>query len=120
VPGLIGLTSMAGLTARLWAGQEAGEASNRWPFLVLVIAGLYGYQISTAFTADNILVAQSDAARLVFIFFGVGIARAWELLGLRGGGRLDLFATRGNRAGPPGGAGLEPAGATGPEPGAKP
>lgn len=42
------------------------------------------------------LVAQSDAATLVFIFFGVGIARAWELLGLGGGGLLDLLSTRGN------------------------
>ena len=30
----------------------------------------------------------------VYILFGIGIARAWELLGLEGGGPLDLLAGR--------------------------
>ena len=30
----------------------------------------------------------------VYILFGVGIARSWELLGLEGGGPLDLLARR--------------------------
>jgi hypothetical protein len=41
----------------------------------------------------------------VYILFGVGIARSWELLGLEGGGPLDLLArrlgTRQPRAGAP-------------------
>jgi len=53
------------------AGRALGEAEQ----LVAVPApgdpGLYGYQISTAFTAGSSLVARSDAATLVFIFFGV-------------------------------------------------
>jgi len=65
-------------------------------------------------------VAQSDAATLVFIFFGVGLARAWELLGLRGGGLLDLLATRGGGDRPPGGARAGPAEASRREPGAGP
>jgi hypothetical protein len=28
------------------------------------------------------------------VFFAVGIARSWELLGMRGGGFLDLLAGR--------------------------
>jgi len=93
VLGLIGLTSTAGLTIRLWRARRREKLSNRWPFLLLAITGLYGYQTSTAFTAGSSLVARSDAATLVFIFFGVGIARAREMLGLRGGGLLDLLAT---------------------------
>jgi hypothetical protein len=120
VLGLIGLTSTVALTIRLWRARRRERLSNRWPFLLLVITGLYGYQVSTAFTAGSSLVAQSDAATLVFIFFGVGIARAWELLGLGGGGLLDLLSTRGNhRAAPPGGAGPESTGTPGPEPEAK-
>ena len=30
----------------------------------------------------------------MFILFTIGIARSWELLGLRGGGLLDLLAAR--------------------------
>jgi hypothetical protein len=63
-------------------------------------------------------VAQSDAATLVFIFLGAGLAHAWELLDLGGGGQLDLPATRGRRA--TGGAGPGPTGTSGTEPGAKP
>jgi hypothetical protein len=112
--GLIGLTSTAGLTFRLWRARHREQLSNRWPFLLLVIIGLYGYQVSTAFTADSSEAAQSDAATLVFVFFGVGLARAWELLGLRGGGLLDLLTTTTGRAGPGDGAGHE---LTGPDSG---
>lgn len=93
VLGLIGLNSTTGLTIRLWRARARERLSTRWPFLLLVITGLYGYQVSTAFTAGGGLAAMDDAATLVFVFFGVGLARAWELLGLQGGGLLDLLAT---------------------------
>ena len=64
----MGLTSTAGLTSRLWRARGREELSNRWPFLLLVITGPYGYQTSTALTAGSSPVAQSDAATLVFIF----------------------------------------------------
>jgi hypothetical protein len=93
VLGLIVLTSTAGLTLRLWRAGHREKLSNRWPFRLLVIIGPYGYQVSMAFTAGSSEAAQSDAATLVFVFFGVGLARAWELPGLRGGGLLDLLTT---------------------------
>lgn len=98
VLGLIGLSSTTGLTIRLWRARARERLSTRWPFLLLVITGLYGYQVSTAFTAGGGLAAMDDAATLVFVFFGVGLARAWELLGLQGGGLLDLLATSVRRA----------------------
>jgi hypothetical protein len=98
VLGLIGLSSTAGLTVRLWQARHRESLSVRWPYLLLVIMGLYAYQVSTAFTATSSEKAQSDAATLVFVFFGVGLVRAWELLGLRGGGLFDLLATRARRA----------------------
>jgi hypothetical protein len=70
-----GLTSTAGLAIRLWRVRRE-KLNNGWPFLLPVITALSGYQISTAFTASSSPAAQSDAAALVFIFFGVGIARA--------------------------------------------
>ena len=98
VLGLIGLSSTAGLTIRLWQARRRESLSNRWPVLLLVIIGLYCYQLSTAFTAASSEKAQSDAATLVFVFFGVGLVRAWELLGLRGGALLDLLVVNVRRA----------------------
>jgi hypothetical protein len=95
--GLIGLTSTIGLAVQLWRARTTQILSKRWPFLLGVIAALYGYQISTAFTARAPQRAQSTAATLVFIFFGVGLVRAWELLGLRGGGLLNMLVIPGRR-----------------------
>ena len=36
----------------------------------------------------------TSTVTFVYILFGVGIARSWELLGLEGGGPLDLLARR--------------------------
>ncbi len=36
----------------------------------------------------------SASVTFVYILFSVGIARSWELLGLHGGGPLDLLAQR--------------------------
>ena len=84
-----------------------------------MITARYGYQTSTAFTVSS-PVAQPGAATLVFIFFGVGIARAWALFGLPGGGLLDLHTTRGSESGEPSGASAWLANAPGREPGARP
>ena len=110
------LASRAGVTARLWRARWRGKLSSRSPFLLLVITAFYGYSTSTAFTASSSLVGQSDPATLVFVFFGVGIARTWEPLGLRGGGLLDLLTTCGSGARQPGGASAGPAGAPGADP----
>lgn len=69
---------------------------------------------ATAFTSGSGLAAMSDAVTLVFVFFGVGLARAWELLGLQGGGLLDLLATSVRQAVT--GEGPEPEHADGPRP----
>jgi hypothetical protein len=107
VLGLIGLSSTAGLTLRLWQARRRENLSSRWPYLLLVIIGLYAYQVWTGFTATGGQEAQSDAATLVFVFFGVGLVRAWELLGLHGGGLLELLVTRVRRAEVRDGAGPE-------------
>jgi hypothetical protein len=36
----------------------------------------------------------TSTVTFVYILFGVGIARSWELLGVEGGGPLDLLARR--------------------------
>jgi hypothetical protein len=46
-----------------------------------------------SFVTRTTAQSHSQAAVFVFILFGVGIARSWELLGLRGGGLLDLLVS---------------------------
>ena len=113
--GLIGLTSTAALIFRLWRARSRERLSRRWPVLLCAIVVLYGFQTSTAFTARSPAAAQSAAATLVLVFFGVGIARSWELLGLRGGGLLDLLVSHARPA-----ARQEPVAGPGDSPGAEP
>ena len=120
VLGLIGLSSTVGLTLRLWRVRQQEKLSSRWPFLLVVITGLYCYQVSTAFTAPGSEQALSDAATLVFVFFGVGLVRAWELLGLRGGGLLDLLVVGVRQTVAKDGAGPDLGDSPGPGPAAGP
>ena len=57
----------------------------------------YVAQTVTSFTASD---PRGNGATFVLIFFAVGIARSWELLGLRGGGLLDFLVSRGESAVP--------------------
>ena len=93
VLGLLGLTSTAGLAIRLWRARARQKLSRRWPYLLLFIIAVYLGQIVAAITERSAASAQSAAGTLVLVFFAVGIARSWELLGLRGGGLMDLLVT---------------------------
>lgn len=93
--GLLGATSTVSLAFRLWrAGSGGRKFSRRWPIVLPAIAIMYGAQAVTAITADTAQAALRNGATFVMIFFAVGIARSWELLGLRGGGVLDLLVGR--------------------------
>ena len=91
VLGLLGLTSTVGLAVRLWRARAQEKVSRRWPYLLLFIIAVYAGQTVAAITARSAASAQSASGTLVLVFFAVGIARSWELLGLRGGGLLDLL-----------------------------
>jgi hypothetical protein len=86
VLGLLGAVSTVALIVRLYRARSRERLSRRWPFLMAFIVALYGAQVVTAFTASSAAQAPSAAATLVMVMFGVGIARSWELLGLRSGG----------------------------------
>jgi hypothetical protein len=94
IMGLLGLSSTAGLAARLWRARQAVALSQRWPFLLTVILAMYLAQVILALVYRS--AADSDSASVDFILamFAVGIARSWELLGLHGGGPLDLLVQR--------------------------
>jgi hypothetical protein len=48
IMGLIGLTSSAGLAARLWRARGAEALSQRWPYLLTLILAMYLAQVILA------------------------------------------------------------------------
>ena len=97
--GLLGVSSTASLTLRLWRARSREHLSRRWPLLLPLIVLLYVFQAVTAYTSSQ---PDRTGATFVLIFFAVGIVRSWELLGLRGGGPLDFLARRTETAIPSG------------------
>ncbi|HEY9241600.1 MAG TPA: hypothetical protein VIP48_06440, partial [Streptosporangiaceae bacterium] len=66
--------------------------ARRWPYLLLFIMLVYlGQGIIGAAVRDP-EPAQSAGASLVTIFFGIGLARSWELLGPGTGGLISQIA----------------------------
>ena len=53
---------------------------------------MYAAQVVTGFILRTSSSQASATVTFVYILFAVGIARSWELLGLHGGGPLDLLA----------------------------
>jgi hypothetical protein len=89
--GALGLTSSCGLAVRLWRLRGSERLSRRWPYLLSFIIAVYAAQVVSGLVVGG--AAQADlTATFVYIMFAVGISRSWELLGLRGGGPLDLLA----------------------------
>ena len=87
--GALGLSSTIGLALRLWRNRHLGHLSNRWPFFLGIIMAVYTAQLVSGIVPATAAGAADRAATFVYVLFGVGIARAWQLLGLKGGGLLD-------------------------------
>jgi hypothetical protein len=87
--GALGLSSTVGLTLRLWRNRHLAHLSNRWPLFLVVIMAIYAAQLATGLLPETPAGAADHTATFVYVMFGVGIARAWQLLGLKGGGILD-------------------------------
>ena len=87
--GALGLSSTIGLALRLWRSRHLGHLSNRWPFFLGIIMAVYAAQLASGIVPETPAGAADRTATFVYVLFGVGIARAWQLLGLKGGGLLD-------------------------------
>jgi hypothetical protein len=92
--GGIGLTSSLGLAVRLWRARATQGLSRRWPYLLGFIIVTYAAQVITALVIRAEGAEANLTAAFVYIMFATGIARSWELIGLQGGGPLDLLARR--------------------------
>jgi hypothetical protein len=87
--GALGLSSTVGLTLRLWRNRHLAHLSNRWPFFLVVIMAIYAAQLVTGLLPETPAGAADRTATFVYVMLGVGIARAWQLLGLKVGGLLN-------------------------------
>lgn len=90
--GSLGLTSSLGLAVRLWRSRYGEGLSRRWPYLLGFIILVYAAQVISGFVARTESSEANLTVIFVYIMFGTGIARSWELIGLEGGGPLDLLA----------------------------
>ena len=91
--GALGLSSTIGLALRLWRNRHLGHLSNRWPFFLGIIMAVYAAQLASGIVPQTPAGASDRTATFVYVLFGIGIARAWQLLGLKGGGLLDELGT---------------------------
>ena len=94
IMGTVGLTSTAGLCRRMWRSRDDGWLRQRWPYLLGLITVMYAAQAIFGGTASSTTHSDSLSVTFILIMFAVGIARSWELLGIRGGGPLDLLSER--------------------------
>jgi len=92
--GGLGLTSSIGLAVRLWRARAAEPLSRRWPYLLGFIIVVYAAQFISGFAARSASSQADLTVTFVYTMFAIGISRSWELLGLRGGGPLDLLTQR--------------------------
>ena len=98
--GLLGVTSTTGLGVRLWRARSGERFRHTWPALLALILATYVWQVVVSFTATSQHAAMHAGATFVLVFFAIGIARSWELLGMRGGGFLDLLVAGRSEAAP--------------------
>ncbi len=98
--GGLGLSSSTTLAVRLWKARRAEALSRRWPYLLSFIIAVYAAQVISGIAVSSASGSADLAVTFVYVMFGTGISRSWELLGLRGGGPLDLLAQRLESHGP--------------------
>jgi uncharacterized membrane protein len=101
IMGVLGLTSTASLYWRMWRSRDDEWLRQRWPYLLGLITVMYAAQAIFGGTAGSADQSDSLSVTFILIMFAVGIARSWELLGIRGGGPLDLLSERLNTPKPP-------------------
>ena len=90
--GGLGLSSSIGLATRLWRARHGDSLTRRWPYLLGFIILVYAAQVISGLVARTESTEANLTVAFVYTLFATGIARSWELIGLEGGGPLDLLA----------------------------
>ena len=89
---VIGLVGTGRLARRLWRARTQESVGRRWLYLMIFIMLVYLAQGIIGATVRRPDEAQAFGASLVTIFFAIGIARSWEMLGPGRGGLISEFA----------------------------
>jgi hypothetical protein len=90
----LGLTSSIGLATRLWRARRSANLTRRWPYLLGFIILVYAAQVISGLVTHSEGAEANLTVAFVYTLFGTAITRSWELIGLEGGGPLDLLARR--------------------------
>lgn len=107
---VIGLVGAGRQARRLWRARTQETVGRRWPYLLIFIMLVYLAQGLIGAAVRRPDQAQAFGASLVTIFFAIGLARSWELLGPGTGGLITEIAEqaesvlRRNRDRPPDGS----------------
>ena len=91
--GVLGLLSSLGLSLRLWQARHQVTLSRRWSLFMLFIVVVYASQLAMGLTPMSKASAAGNTATYIYIMFGLGIARAWELLGMQSTSILHDLST---------------------------
>jgi hypothetical protein len=81
--GTLGLISSCNLAHRLYVAQRTIQLSRRWSTFMLFIIGVYAAQLVVGLIPMDPSSEASYTAGFIYAMFGLGIARAWELLGMQ-------------------------------------
>ena len=89
---VIGLVGTGRQARRLWRARTEEKLARRWPYLLFFIMLVYLAQGVIGAVVRRPDTAQAFGASLVTIFFAIGLARSWELLGPGTGGLITEMA----------------------------
>lgn len=87
--GAFGLVSSVSLGLRLWRARPEVQLSRRWLTIMLFIIAVYATQFISGLVPMSQAGMADRTATFIYVMFGMGIARAWELLGLQGDSIID-------------------------------
>jgi len=89
--GAFGLLTSFNLGRRLWASRHQVQLSTRWATFMGFIIVVYTAQLITGLVPMTASEEAGRATTFIYIMFALGIARAWELLGMQSTGMFHQF-----------------------------
>ena len=81
--GAFGLLASVNLSRRLWTNRHKVQLTQRWSTFMGFIIIVYAAQLISGLIPMNEAGEAGRATTFIYIMFAMGIARAWELLGMQ-------------------------------------
>jgi hypothetical protein len=86
--GAFGLLASGNLGVKLWNNRKQVQLSRRWSTFMGFILIVYAAQLISGLVPMSRIDEANRATTFIYIMFALGIARAWELLGMSSTGML--------------------------------